>query len=97
MYTYIFKCFKNVGSNASQDIALESFFHESFIEATVRVRFDFISSGSLTLVKRTWAMGAHPMGAPGCPDIAFCTMSAARIRTVLIACVHQMNQSNVPW
>lgn len=38
-----------------------------------------------TLVKRQCAIGAQPMGAPGCPDMDFCTMSAARMRMVLIA------------
>ena len=27
-------------------------------------------------------MGAHPMGAPGWPELAFCTMSAPRTRMV---------------
>ena len=38
-----------------------------------------------TLVNRTWAMGAQPIGAPGWPDMDFCTISAASTRTVLIA------------
>jgi hypothetical protein len=29
-------------------------------------------------------MGAQPRGAPGCPDLAACTMSADRQRTVLM-------------
>jgi hypothetical protein len=29
-------------------------------------------------------MGAHPMGAPGCPDFAFCTTSALITRIVLM-------------
>ena len=40
-----------------------------------------------TLVNKTWAMGAQPIGAPGWPDMDFCTMSAASTRTVLIACM----------
>ena len=29
---------------------------------------------------KTWAIGAHPIGAPGCPEFAFSTMSAHRTR-----------------
>ena len=29
-------------------------------------------------------MAAEPRGNPGCPDLAFCTMSTARKRSVLI-------------
>lgn len=31
-----------------------------------------------------WAIGAHPIGAPGCPDFAFSTVSAANTRIVLM-------------
>ena len=36
----------------------------------------------MTLLNSVCAIGAHPIGAPGCPDFAFCTMSAPRIRMV---------------
>ena len=48
----------------------------------------FYEHFELTSVKSTWAMGAQPMGAPGWPDMDFCTMSAASTRTVLIAWKH---------
>jgi hypothetical protein len=33
---------------------------------------------------KRWAMGAHPIGAPGCPDLAFSTTSADNTRMVLM-------------
>ena len=33
------------------------------------------------------AMGAHPMGAPGWPELAFCTMSAPSTRMVSMQAV----------
>ena len=38
----------------------------------------------MCLPNNTCAMGAQPMGAPGCPDLAACTISADRHRTVLM-------------
>ncbi len=34
-----------------------------------------------------YATGARPIGAPGCPEFAFCTASIARVRIVLMQSV----------
>ena len=36
----------------------------------------------MTDPQRACAIGAHPMGAPGWPDLAFCTISAESRRMV---------------
>ena len=36
----------------------------------------------MTFDHRTWAIGAHPIGAPGCPELAACTISAENTRIV---------------
>src|SRR5687767_1468200 len=39
----------------------------------------------MTRFHSTYATGARPIGAPGCPELAFCTASIASVRIVLIA------------
>jgi len=38
----------------------------------------------MNLLKRTWARGANPIGAPGCPELAFPGISTAKQRMVLM-------------
>lgn len=38
----------------------------------------------MNLLKRTWDMGANPMGAPGWPELALPGISTAKVRIVLI-------------
>lgn len=56
-------------------------------ERTKRSRFGQCGFFGLTrtkFVKSTCAMGANPIGAPGCPELAPRTTSAAKVRIVLI-------------
>src|SRR5699024_9247454 len=39
----------------------------------------------ICLVHKAYAIGAAPMGSPGCPELAFCTPSILNIRTVSTA------------
>ena len=62
--------------------------HPCPLDSRKRSRFhqwDDLGLYRISLAQRTWATGAMPMGMPGWPALAFCTMSAARTRMVLTA------------
>ena len=64
--------------------------HEWPLDRTKRSRlnhFGFDGEYLITLLNKVCAIGAHPIGAPGCPLFAFCTISAPRQRIVLMQVV----------
>jgi hypothetical protein len=48
------------------------------------IHLGFLGLNFINLLKRTWETGAMPIGAPGCPELAFEGMSTAKQRIVLM-------------
>src|SRR5580692_3354248 len=62
-------------------------------ESTKRSRFSHFGSAGSYFRKYCHSeniTGARPMGAPGCPEFAFCTASIARVRIVLMHSVSRL-------
>ena len=66
-------------------LALRCLIPRTPLGVQTHTHFGFVGLQLTNLEKRTCAIGAHPIGAPGCPELARWTTSAARVRIVLIA------------